>query len=81
MLAFLLVCPKGYVQTSGRDNQIWLRMKEMATSVKMAKIKPRTENKSITENFNKNKLILTYVVYLCKLDIKNLIIFKYLPKC
>jgi len=53
----------------------------MATSVKMAKIKPRTENKSITENFNKNKLILTYVVYLCKLDIKNLIIFKYLPKC
>lgn len=53
----------------------------MATSIKMAKIKPRTENKLIIENFNKNKLILTYVVYLCKLDIKNLIIFKYLPKC
>lgn len=48
---------------------------------KKAKIKPRTENKSITESFNKIKLILTHVVYLYKLDIKNLIILKYLPKC
>lgn len=50
-------------------------------SVKIAKIKLRTENKSITESFNKNKLILTYVVYLYKLDIKNIIIFKHLPEC